>query len=191
MKDFWNERYSQEDYVYGEQANVFLRSISIGSGKKVLCLAEGEGRNAIYLASIGNEVTAVDFSEQAIAKVQKLAQKNGVEIVTICADLNDFYFETNKWDVIIAIFAHFPVDLRKKIHKNIYPSLKQDGLFILEAYHISQLEHGTGGPTNIHLLYDVLDLESDFHDFDDIEINQLQREITEGKFHNGLSSVIN
>jgi SAM-dependent methyltransferase len=190
MKDFWNERYSQDDYAYGEQANDFLRSIPLGAGKKVLCLAEGEGRNAIYLAAMGNQVTAVDFSEQAILKVQRLAQKNGVEIETICADLNDFQFEANTWDVIIAIFAHFPVDLRKKVHESIYPSLKDEGVFILEAYHVSQLEQGTGGPTSKHLLYEVSVLQADFQDFGDLEIVQLQREISEGKFHKGISSVI-
>lgn len=189
MKEFWNTRYDHEEYAYGKKANDFLQSYSFQKPSKILCLAEGEGRNAVYLALQGHEVTAIDYSEVALEKTCKLANEHGVSVQTICADLCDYVFEPNHWDAIVAIFAHFPPEIRQKVHKQIFETLKTGGVFILEAYQKSQLEHGTGGPNSLEMLYSEEELQADLVDFKNIEIINKTRHISEGKFHQGISDV--
>ena len=113
-KEFWNERYGNEDFAYGINPNDFLKNQNFNSGTKILCLAEGEGRNGVFLATNGFDVTCVDYSESGIKNMNKLAKANNVKIETICKDLNDFELGENKWDIIVIIFRHFPEELRKK-----------------------------------------------------------------------------
>lgn len=190
MKDFWNTRYAQAGYAYGKTANDFLRSYTFQKPSKTLCLAEGEGRNAVYLAQQGHEVTAIDFSEVALEKTRQLANEYGVSVQTICADLNEYTFEANHWDAIVAIFAHFPPEIRQKVHGQIFESLKQDGVFLLEAYQKSQLQRGTGGPNALNMLYADEELRADLQGFSNIEIESKSRQINEGALHNGISDVI-
>ncbi len=115
MKEFWNERYSEAQYAYGLEANDFLKAQQIGSGLKILCLAEGEGRNGVYLAKLGNEVTCVDYSEAGLEKTRTLAKQNGVEVTCVCADLGQMNLQAASWDLIIGIFAHFPKSVKEHI----------------------------------------------------------------------------
>lgn len=190
MKEFWNTRYDHDEYAYGKTANDFLRSYTFQKPSKILCLAEGEGRNAVYLALEGHEVTAIDFSEVALKKARQLANEYDVNVQTICADLNEYTFEANHWDAIIAIFAHFPPEIRQKVHGQIFESLKPGGVFLLEAYQKSQLQRGTGGPNALNMLYAEEELRADLHDFSNLEIESKSRQINEGAFHNGISDVI-
>jgi 2-polyprenyl-3-methyl-5-hydroxy-6-metoxy-1,4-benzoquinol methylase len=190
MKEFWNNRYKEDSYAYGTAPNDFLKSVVKHGNKKILCIAEGEGRNATYLASLGHDVTCIDFSEEGLIKAEKLASQSGVKLNLICKDLKDFDFGKEKWDVIVSIFGHFPSALRQSVHRNFYPALKKNGQIILEAYTKEQLKYNTGGPQTEEMLYSEDLLKKDFKDFGQLEIVEKERMIHEGKFHNGLSSVV-
>jgi len=189
---FWNERYKEEEYAYGIRPNDFLEKNSslIKANSNILCIAEGEGRNAVFLAKQGHNVTAIDFSIEGLNKAQNLAKKENVQTTTILQDLANYQFEENKWDCIVSVFAHFNPILRKQIHKQLYNALKPNGILILEAYTPLQLEFNTGGPKKIDMLYNEGMLKDDFINFKSLQINLVTREISEGIFHNGKSATV-
>jgi 2-polyprenyl-3-methyl-5-hydroxy-6-metoxy-1,4-benzoquinol methylase len=189
-KDFWDERYGQSEFAYGKDANDFLQLQSFKAGSKILCLAEGEGRNGVFLAKQGHQVTCIDYSESGIRKMQELAKENNVELETICADLNQVNLEPNTWDVIVIIFGHFPKDLRMHVHKQLYSALKPGGKLVLEAYNKEQVNYKTGGPMTTELLYSEAELKEDFSEFSDISICETIREVKEGQFHFGKAAVV-
>jgi 2-polyprenyl-3-methyl-5-hydroxy-6-metoxy-1,4-benzoquinol methylase len=189
-KDFWNQRYLEKDFAYGKMANDFLQTQDFGKEAKVLCLAEGEGRNGVYLAKMGCDVTCIDYSELGIEKMKLLAEENNVQLETICADLAEVELEPNAWDGIVLIFGHFPEELRKYVHGQIYSALKPGGKLVLEAYHKNQLNFKTGGPMTDKLLYSEAELKSDFNEFSSIQIEMKEREVLEGQYHFGKSAVI-
>lgn len=191
MKEFWEERYREAQFAYGTEPNDFLRSIAIGEGLKVLCLAEGEGRNGVYLAGLGNDVTCIDYSEEGLKKTRQLASQNGVEVSCICADLGEMNLAENSWDVVIGIFAHFPSRVKQHIWPQIYASLKPGGMLILEVYDQEQLRFGTGGPQQPDLLYSKEELEQLLgNQFDQLHIEKVYREVHEGTYHNGASATL-
>ena len=187
----WDQRYSREDYAYGTDANDFLVSMRdrLPSGK-ILCLAEGEGRNAVWLAEQGNEATAVDASEVGLQKAKKLAEKNGVKITTVHADLADYDIGTQEWDAIISIFCHLPPDLRHDVHRRCVQGLRNEGVLILEAYTPLQLEYKTGGPPTAEMMMDVRSLSSELFGLEFLHLQEKVRELHEGKFHNGPGAVV-
>lgn len=188
----WDQRYSEPGFAYGTDPNDFLvQSIDyFPSEGKVLCLADGEGRNSVYLAQRGFEVTAVDSSTVGMQKTNRLAQEKGVEVHTIVADLADFSFLENHYDVIISIFCHLPPTLRKKVHKNVVSSLRQDGIFLLEGYTPKQLENNTGGPPVLELLMELKGVKKEIAPLKILHAIELDRVIKEGSLHTGLGSVI-
>lgn len=192
-KQFWNDRYAQEDYVYGVAPNQFLKSsLDLFPPKsKILCLAEGEGRNSAFLASHGHNITAIDFSASGKIKAEKLAKENHVALDYIVTDINDFDFGTNKWDAIISIFAHTDPATRQRTFKQSLQSLKPNGIFLLEAYHPNQLEmqYGTGGPKQIDWLILLNELDMAFAGQDTILRKEYEREVNEGTFHSGKAFV--
>jgi SAM-dependent methyltransferase len=188
--DFWNERYKASEYAYGLEPNQFLTTQSFKPNSNILCLAEGEGRNAVHLAKQGHRVTTIDYSIIGLQKTQLLAKNNGVLVDTICADLTTYNFTHEVWDVIICIFGHFPPSTRKLVHSQIFRSLRTGGKLVIEAYSKEQIVYKTGGPQNIELLYSIDELEEDFYEFETIQIDQIIRSVNEGKDHNGISSVI-
>ncbi|MDF7809147.1 class I SAM-dependent methyltransferase [Pontiellaceae bacterium B12219] len=188
----WDETYSTDEFVYGTEPNDFLKAnaekLKPGS---VLCLADGEGRNGVFLAKLGFEVTAVDMSEVGLEKARQLAAENGVEIKTICADLNDFAIEPDRWDNIISIFCHLPPPLRKKVHAVSANGLTEGGVFLLEAYTPKHLEMpGTGGPPVPDLMYALETLKQDFQSLELIQALETEREVNEGSKHFGHAAVI-
>jgi SAM-dependent methyltransferase len=190
--DFWNARYKESEYAYGLEPNDFLKSKinSLKPNSKILCLAEGEGRNAIFLAENKHQITAIDYSEEGLNKLKSLAKERNVIVKTICADLNQYKIEPNQWDAIICIFGHFPIELRKAVFKQVYTGLRKNGVFLMEAYHKDQLKYKTGGPQVADLLYSKEELQNDFSEFENISIETFIKEIEEGKFHKGTSAVI-
>lgn len=190
-KEFWNDRYSDNKYVYGEKPNDFLvESLEyFKDGSNILCIAEGEGRNAVFLATKGFNVTAVDQSSAGREKALNLAQKNNVHINYEVADLRNYNFGENIWDVIISIFAHTPYDVREHVHSSVKKALKEKGIFLLEGYNLKQLQYKTGGPKNEDMLFSKENLESDFAGFEILLSQDFIRHINEGEFHNGDSSV--
>ncbi len=191
MKEFWNERYAHKDFAYGKDPNDFLVSQKVGSNLKVLCLAEGEGRNGVYLAKLGNEVTCMDYSESGLEKASQLALESSVTLSCICADLGEVQLEFGQWDLIVAIFAHFPKPIKTHIWPQIYGALKPGGKLIMEVYDQEQLRFGTGGPQHADLLYSFGELEALLQgNFKALHIEKVFREVIEGSYHNGASATL-
>lgn len=190
--NFWNTRYKDAEFAYGTEPNDFLKlKIQVFKpNSKILCLAEGEGRNAVFLAEHNHDVTAVDYSEEGLNKLKLLAKQRNLDIETICIDLNHYKIEENKWDAIICIFGHFPEPLRQTVFKQVYKGLNIGGVFLMEAYHKDQLNYKTGGPQVSELLYCAEELQLDFSEFETISIETSIKEIEEGKYHKGTSAVI-
>ena len=187
----WNEKYDRDDFLYGTEPNDFLRvaSLILPEHAKVLSLAEGEGRNACYLAQQGHQVTAVDSSEIGLEKALVLAEAREVPIKIQVADLIDYELGESKWDGIIAIFCHLPVDLRKKVAQKIVNALKPGGFYISEVYAKDQLKHSTGGPKNINLLINLADIQQEMPSLNWIHAQQIERPIHEGIGHTGIGCV--
>lgn len=190
--DFWNARYKEPQYAYGKEPNDFLRSVTtrLKPNSTILCLAEGEGRNAVFLTENNHYVTAVDYSQEGLNKLAELASEKKLSIETICIDLTHYKIEENKWDAIVCIFGHFPSELRQTIFTQVYPGLNNGGIFVMETYHKDQVNYKTGGPQTSELLYSEEELQSDFSEFKNISIKTCTKEIQEGKYHKGTSAVI-
>ena len=187
----WDERYSGEDYVYGTEPNDFLASVTDGlPGGKALCLADGEGRNGVWLAGRGLDVTAVDSSSVGLAKAERLAAKRGVEINTVHADLADYEIGPAAWDVVVSIFCHLPPPLRRAVHAAVVAGLKPGGMFVLEAYTPAQLEYRTGGPSAVELMMTLDTLREELAGLEFIRGMELERVVREGEYHDGKGAVV-
>lgn len=190
----WDERYSAEDYAYGTEPNDFLAAHAhkLPAGR-ILCLAEGEGRNAVFLASLGYEVTAVDQSAAGMDKARKLAKQKSATIETIVADLDEFPIEPGTWDGIVSISAHMPGAIRQYLHHRVVQGLKPGGVFLLEAYTPRQLDmSGKGGPgvEQRDLFMTLADLHEELEGLDFEIARETEREINEGKYHSGPGAVV-
>ncbi len=187
----WNEWYGKPGYVYGTEPNDFLVSVAsqIPQGR-VLCLGEGEGRNAVYLASLGYEVVAVDQSEVGMAKAEKLAAQQGVKITTIAADLAEFVIEPQSWQGVVSIFCHLPSALWEKVHRDAVTGLTPGGMWVLEAYTPRQLTLGTGGPSDVDMLVSLEMVKSKLTGLDWQIAQELDRKIPEGAHRSGMGAVV-
>jgi len=182
----WDERYADEEYVYGTEPNEFLKNQTSKLPKgKILSLCEGEGRNAVYLAKQG-----FDSSSVGLAKARKLAEREGVSITTELADMGDFRIEPDTWDGVVSIFCHIPPAMRNELHRQIVAGLKPGGVLILEAYTPEQLALGTGGPQIAALTMTAESLKSELDGLDIELIQELERDVVEGKFHTGKGAVV-
>jgi 2-polyprenyl-3-methyl-5-hydroxy-6-metoxy-1,4-benzoquinol methylase len=187
----WDKRYSESGYAYGTAPNNYVDEMVDKLPKgRALCLAEGEGRNAVFLAERGWDVEAVDLSEVGLTKARKLAGERGVGITTTALDLAHLDVEGESYDVIVSIFAHVPPPVRKHVHAQVLKGLKKGGAFLLEAYTVEQLELKTGGPPVAELMMslDILRDELDGLRFE--HAAELQRDVVEGKYHTGNAAVV-
>ena len=187
----WDLRFSEPGYIYGTEPNDFLAA-SLNYFPKngsILCLAEGEGRNSVFLARQGYEVTAVDSSSVGLRKATALAAEKGVRIKTTVADLADYTLPPETYDAIVSIFCHLPPPVRKQLYSQIPGSLKQGGIFLLEGYTPRQLKHGTGGPPTKELLVEVTELQQELQPLKFIHAIEVEREILEGRLHTGIGAV--
>lgn len=187
----WDERYSADDYVFGKEPNRFLAEnfTRIPKGK-VLCLAEGEGRNAVFLARQGYDVTAVDSSAVGLAKARRLAEEHGVQIRLVCADLAGYDLGVDQWEGIVSIFCHLSPDVRRPLHARLPTALKRGGVLLLEAYTPAQLAHRTGGPSNVERMMTASDLATELPGLVFHRLQELEREVVEGSYHRGKSAVV-
>jgi len=189
----WDKRYNEEGFAYGTEPNDFLESeySRIPKRGKVLCLAEGEGRNAVFLATQGYSVTAIDQSSVGLEKAEKLASEHEVEISTIVANIADYDLGRDAWDGIVSIAAHVPPLLRKKLHTQVVRALKANGVFILEAYTERHLEmEGIGGPPQRELFMSLAELHIELEGLEFVIGAEIERNISEGKYHKGKSAVV-
>jgi len=189
-ESFWNERYANSGYLYGIEPNSFLAEhYSLLSGP-VLSLSEGEGRNAVFLASHGLEVLGVDISTVALEKAKKLAQSRNVEIRTVVSDLATFEPEENHYGSVVSISAHLPGAVRNRLYPRIERALRPNGIIILEAYSENQLSRDTGGPKDADMLMTVDKLRREFPNFEPVILREVEREVSEGEGHSGMASVV-
>ena len=187
----WDERYSEPGFAYGTAPNEFLASVAgrIPQGK-ILSLAEGEGRNAVYLAALGYQVTGVDGSEVGLRKAGELAAERGLSMTMIHADLSIFAIGPEEWDGIIACYCHLPAEIRIPLHQAVVRGLKPGGVFVLEAFSKEQLAYGSGGPQDPDLLMALDDLKRELAGLEFVHAVQIEREVREGRGHNGLAAVV-
>ncbi|RUO58992.1 SAM-dependent methyltransferase [Pseudidiomarina insulisalsae] len=195
MNNQWDERYNTDDYIYGTAPNDFLLEhaadlLNEHEQTHALCVADGEGRNSVYLAELGANVCAMDISQVGLDKAQQLAKARGVIIQTEQADLTEAQLAAEHYDGIVAIFCHLPPAGRAHLYEQIAASLKPGGFFLLEAYTAAQLKYATGGPPSAELMLSQAELERAFKGFE-IQLSQeLERPIHEGERHNGVGAVV-
>jgi SAM-dependent methyltransferase len=188
----WDARYGRAGYYYGAEPNDFLREHygEIARGGEVLCLAEGEGRNAVFLAAHGYAVVAVDQSAVGLQKAERLAELKGVRITPIQVDLAEYRIEPDRWDGIVSIWCHLPRALRIEVHRQVVTGLKPGGVLLLESYTPEQLRYGTGGPPTADRMVTLKDLRRDLDGLVFIHAMERERVVTEGSGHTGLSAVV-
>ena len=186
----WNQRYAGDEFVYGTEPNSFLVEHAGRLTGPVLSLAEGEGRNAVYLASLGLDVLGVDSSDVGLAKAQALADSRGVTIRTEVADLESFEPAENTYGAVVSIWAHLPSRIRNRLYPLLERSLKPGGIILLEAYTVDQLARETGGPKDADMLLTRSKIEREFPNLETVLLREIDREVQEGSYHAGLSSVV-
>ena len=191
--DHWNSRYANDDYLFGTEPNAFLASRTdlLVAGQKALAIADGEGRNGVFLAERGLDVHSVDFSANALSKAQKLAGERGVKIETERIDIYDHDFEVGAYDLVVAIFIQFaPPQKRQLVFDKIKQALKSGGVLILQGYRPEQVALGTGGPPHEENMYTEDMLREAFRDMDIDFLESYDQEVDEGPGHRGMSALI-
>lgn len=192
----WNDRYSNEEFAYGEEPNNYLKNeltkLPVG---KILFPAEGEGRNAVFAAKLGWTVSAFDISSEGKSKALKLADKNKVSIDYQVGELDSLSLKNEQFDAIALIYAHFPANIKSLYHKTFDKYLKKGGIIIFEAFSKKHLDYvaaneKVGGPKDIESLFSTEEIKSDFANYEIIELVETEIELNEGVFHNGKGSVI-
>jgi SAM-dependent methyltransferase len=188
---FWDQRFAEPELAYGTEPNDFLREVAgrIPPGP-VLCLAEGQGRNAVFLAGLGHEVTALDQSAVGLARARELAQQRGVAIETVQADLAVWDGPRDHWAAVVVIFGHLPPPIRARVHGLIPVWLRPGGVLVMEAYRPEQLGRGTGGPPEASMLYSPDLLRADFPSLRIDRLEAVERDVIEGKYHTGRAATV-
>ncbi|MFO0600846.1 MAG: class I SAM-dependent methyltransferase [Myxococcaceae bacterium] len=192
-REFWNHRYAMPGWAYGTEPHSLVREVAPKLTGPVLCLGEGEGRNAVFLAQRGLDVTALDLSEKGLEKTRALAAEKGVQVRTVLADLATTELATlegGPWGAVIAIWVHLPSWLRQKVHRDAAAALKPGGHLVLAAYTPEQLKFDTGGPKTVDLLYRPDDVRADLEGLEVVSFFAGEREVNEGEWHRGRSAVV-
>ena len=194
--DRWNERYSNDEFAFGKQPNNYLKEqlekLNVGT---ILFPAEGEGRNAVFAANLGWTVSAFDISMEGKKKADRLAKINNVTIDYQVGDLQEISFDTEQFDVIALIYAHFPANIKSLYHKTLDKYLRNGGVVIFEAFSKRHIDYvskneNVGGPRDLESLFSIEEIKSDFANYDIIELEEKEIELSEGLYHNGTGSVI-
>ncbi len=187
----WNERYAESGFAYGTEPNTWLlQNARTWPRGRALDIAGGEGRNGVFLASLGDDVTIVDGSRVGLAKAQELATERGLRVATIETDLAAYEPDENSFDIIVSIWAHLPPVVRRTLHAACVRALKSGGVFLLEAYTPSQVARSTGGPRDPSLCMTLDGLRDELAGLSFTHGQELERTVSEGKYHDGLSSVV-
>jgi 2-polyprenyl-3-methyl-5-hydroxy-6-metoxy-1,4-benzoquinol methylase len=189
----WNKRFENEGFIFGVEPNQYLRAQAslLAPGGRVLCVADGEGRNSVWLARQGHRVDAFDIAEVGVAKARKLAADSGLAVDYSVADCDHWAWPAQTYDAVVAIFVQFAdPPLRERLFANMVRSLKPGGLLVLQGYTPRQLEYKTGGPPILSHLYTEALLRSSFAALDLIDLREYEAELTEGTQHRGRSALI-
>jgi 2-polyprenyl-3-methyl-5-hydroxy-6-metoxy-1,4-benzoquinol methylase len=191
MQEFWDERFDTEEYVYGKHPNRFFKWFIDNTFQKgsILLPADGEGRNSVYAALKGWDVTAFDFSEEAKRKALDLAEEYNTNIHYKISSIEDFHTD-EKFDAIALVYLHLPSNTRREMHHKLINFLKPGGYFVMEAFSKKQIEYNTGGPRNIDMLYDGQKIMEDLNVLELVHYKEKLKEVNEGHFHSGKAEVI-
>ena len=191
---FWNERFDTGEFIFGKEPNEYLVQKSaqyLKPNNSVLCIADGEGRNGVWLAKQGMRVTGFDVSDIALAKAKQFANENQVSIQYSLCDTDGFDWQANAYDAVVGIFIQFAdPEMRARIFKQVHQALKPGGLFILQGYTPKQLEYKTGGPSLIEHLYTEEMIRELSQDFDILDLQCYEKELSEGARHTGMSALL-
>lgn len=192
LAEFWNQRYGKDEFAYGVEPNDFLVEFAprLPTSGKVLCLADGEGRNGVWLAMQGHAVTSVDIAAEGMAKARRLAAAQGVDVLTRVADLASFDPDLALWDGIVSIFMHLPPKLRREVFARCVEALRPGGVVLFEAYAKGQLGRGTGGPPDADLLVDLDEVRREFPGCRILHAFSGLRQVHEGRHHSGTGEVV-
>jgi 2-polyprenyl-3-methyl-5-hydroxy-6-metoxy-1,4-benzoquinol methylase len=192
----WNERYSKDEFAYGEEPNNYMKEqldkLDVG---KILFPAEGEGRNAVFAAKLGWTVSAFDISTEGQKKALQLAETNKVKIEYQVGQLQTLNYKPEQFDAVALIYAHFPADIKSSIHQSLDNYLRKGGIIIFEAFSKKHIAYQSknekvGGPKDIASLFSIDEIKTDFPNYDFDELIETEIELNEGLFHNGQASVI-
>lgn len=189
----WDQRYDTDSYIFGRTPNAFLasRQGDLPTTGDVLALADGEGRNGVWLASLGLQVTSVDSSPVALAKARRLADDQGALPTFVEADLASFDLGESRWDAIVAIFIQVLGSVERQVlHQRIVAGLKPGGVLILQGYTPDQLQYRTGGPPDVDRLYSAAQLQAEFAGMHMRHLQERIVELQEGDAHCGPSAVV-
>lgn len=192
MQNFWEARYAEAPYAYGTAPNEFLvaQLQHLPAKGKILLPMDGEGRNAVYAAQQGWEVTAFDYAAAAVKKAENLAREKGVALNFVQADAGQFDYGTAQYDAIALVFAHLPLPLRTHMHQACVQALKPGGTLILEGFHHNQLNHPSGGPKQIELLFTPTIIAQDFDGLQTVLLEDRETQLSEGLYHVGSAHVV-
>ena len=191
MQNQWDQRYAAQEYVYGTEPNNFLKEkLTLLKPGRILFPAEGEGRNAVYAASLGWQTDAFDQSVEGQRKALLLANAKGVTINYYIESLDSWYPAADQYDCITLIFVHLPDSQRQQVHRAAVRALKPGGILILEAFSIKQLTRASGGPKTADMLYTSEMLKDDFKMLSSVETCETQVTLDEGPLHQGLAEVV-
>lgn len=192
----WNERYRKAEYAYGTEPNEFLKEqLQLLKPGRILFPAEGEGRNAVFAARMGWQVSAFDISDAGKKKALALASQHGLTIDYQVGGFETVRFSQNQFDAIAFIFAHFPADIKSRCHRTLQAYLRPGGTVIFEAFSKNHLKYNAanervGGPREFDMLFSVQELEADFVGYEVVQLAEEVVELNEGPFHSGTGSVI-
>jgi SAM-dependent methyltransferase len=188
----WDERFAEAEPVYGELPNAYLRaqSLRLPPACKILVPGDGYGRNGIWLANQGFQVSTVDLSPVGVARARQSAQAAGLKMSIEQADLSSWTWPVAEFDAVASIFLHLPPEVRPRIHAKLLGALKPGGLLIIEAFTPAQLRHSSGGPKQVELLCSAEILRKDFAAAEVLELQEVQVELDEGHMHRGPAAVV-
>jgi 2-polyprenyl-3-methyl-5-hydroxy-6-metoxy-1,4-benzoquinol methylase len=189
----WDERFNRPDYLFGTEPNAWLATqrALFEPGKRALAVADGEGRNSVWLARLGLQVDAFDLSEVGVSKARALAQQSGVDVNYHVADCDEWQWQAAAYDYVVAIFVQFADPAaRARLFANMVRALKPGGYLLLQGYTPKQLEYKTGGPGILEHLYTPELLRHELPGLRIVDLRDYEEELTEGARHNGMSALI-
>jgi cyclopropane fatty-acyl-phospholipid synthase-like methyltransferase len=188
----WETRFGAAGYLFGKEPNAFLRSQAhrLHAGASALAVADGEGRNGVWLAEQGLDVLSIDYSPTALAKAKQLAQQRGVRLCTEIADVTTWPWPKAAFDVIVAIFIAVEARDQPTFFQNLKAALKPGGLLLMQSYRPEQLKYKTGGPPDAARMWTREILQSAFGDLAELDIREHDSVIEEGTAHIGMSALI-
>lgn len=192
--EFWNARFNKEEFIFGKEPNAYLVKQAqqyLSPGMQTLCVADGEGRNSVWLAKQGMQVFGFDVSDIAISKAKQFAAENSVQVDYSLSNTDEFYWQANTYDAVIAIFIQFAdPEMRTRILSQIERSLKSGGILILQGYTPKQLEYKTGGPAAIEHLYTAEMLRAAMTHYEILDLCTYEQVLSEGARHSGMSALL-